>query len=1123
MVDNTQQTMFELNNILSKQKQKRNERTLNSLLTSNITQPKTLQTSRGKNDIYQNEIAYQQPTPPINIALNQLLKQEASLDQYSKKLLINNQHRHRRQQSLIQQSNSTHLSSKRQMQQKTLNNVNHFILHEENKHTESNEFKNGIKNAVTTDDENQQDICNFKTTDNQVFIPNIKASHFLDFDKTDRNLTEKSTTTDYTQVRVDASYNNSMLAYLLKRQIRGDVGIQSSDSRIKNEQNNFQLDLSQDQLQSFINQINETSKMNSTIQIGQLKEYKIGSTANNSKTNIGKFQKLNSDFQKYQQLILNGSQFTLKQVNPLKSTRVSVQISPNEMQVEELGCSQQNLLDFNNERNEHRFNQTDGLIHQNSQAHQNRNRAYIKSELYQHKNNFEMFQKQMLTRRELEKLILLNKLKRDGIQMGPFECIEKELLQISNSNQKLEQSNQKSKQQISQQQQQNIITLHNIQQSVIEQSQQLNGNKEGKRLTSKKFQQTGEHDSQMILKKMIQDQLHRNINHAYNMQSNFQLQGKRVQSTEDTRRQEKSTGRNIINSNIKNMANREGGEPLPQRAQTLKQKKHSESEIDSGLPQPVEVVKVKSKQYYVDHPPQQQPERTSQILLQSQKRHSQPKNLNFRINQQLFKNTLQKKPTNISSSKEESKREDPSSSLLDQEQISTSRTLNQQKLGQNFNNCIDIINMYLKLTIKNKNSLTQVDAIRFVKLTKIIRVHLNQMQKQSCNELNQFIKSREFISQSRLRIHSYLSETIFKSFSADVQLNFSKKEYVKFYVDSTGNNNVLVKNILKRRNWMQFQDSIKQNFDQASIIWTQWKKLKILDQQKAHQIYAKIDGNHHLTNKYFLLATMKQFYKSQDRDYRKIMPWTFKIELYEKNILQNKQFIKFKKSFLDQESQNPQNNLWILKPGENSNRGKGIVIMKDLKDILTFIEEQRGQKVVIQKYIQNPLLINKRKFDIRVFGLVQLMNKTEYRCYFYKEGYLRTSCREFTTDNLDNRFVHLTNDAIQKKSSDYGKFEMGNKISYDDFNQILLKEKGVDFYQEILPMIRNAVRDTLEAFATVLEDQNLQPFKNFNNFEGEEYDYLNSQEYSMNEIKYEMIFSKTIEFSKEVNLVEPSQ
>ena len=50
--------------------------------------------------------------------------------------------------------------------------------------------------------------------------------------------------------------------------------------------------------------------------------------------------------------------------------------------------------------------------------------------------------------------------------------------------------------------------------------------------------------------------------------------------------------------------------------------------------------------------------------------------------------------------------------------------------------------------------------------------------------------------------------------------------------------------------------------------------------------------------------------------------------------------------------------------------------------------------------------------------------------YFYEDGYIRTSCVEFDLDNLDNRFIHLTNDAVQKKAEDYGKFENGNKLSY---------------------------------------------------------------------------------------------
>lgn len=36
-----------------------------------------------------------------------------------------------------------------------------------------------------------------------------------------------------------------------------------------------------------------------------------------------------------------------------------------------------------------------------------------------------------------------------------------------------------------------------------------------------------------------------------------------------------------------------------------------------------------------------------------------------------------------------------------------------------------------------------------------------------------------------------------------------------------------------------------------------------------------------------------------------------------------------------------------------------------------------------------------------------------------------------------NKFVHLTNDAIQSRSSDYGKFQEGNKVSWKNFQKWL--------------------------------------------------------------------------------------
>ena len=212
------------------------------------------------------------------------------------------------------------------------------------------------------------------------------------------------------------------------------------------------------------------------------------------------------------------------------------------------------------------------------------------------------------------------------------------------------------------------------------------------------------------------------------------------------------------------------------------------------------------------------------------------------------------------------------------------------------------------------------------------------------------------------------------------------------------------------------------------------------------------------------------------------MPLTFRMNIDRKaGTNGNAGYLKFTKAY-DELFEKEGQSVWIVKPGENSNRGRGIQIFEDLDQIREFVETTTREdvthnmtKFVIQKYITNPLLIEKRKFDIRCFGVAQLLtgpdNTREFRGYFFKEGYLRTSSREFTLNDLENRYIHLTNDAIQNKSADYGKFETGNKMSYDDFNEILKQLKGVDFYKTILPQIKQGITDTLEAFANILEDQ----------------------------------------------------
>lgn len=74
---------------------------------------------------------------------------------------------------------------------------------------------------------------------------------------------------------------------------------------------------------------------------------------------------------------------------------------------------------------------------------------------------------------------------------------------------------------------------------------------------------------------------------------------------------------------------------------------------------------------------------------------------------------------------------------------------------------------------------------------------------------------------------------------------------------------------------------------------------------------------------------------------------------------------------------------------------------------------------VISRYVDNPMLIGGKKFDLRMYCLV-----TSYRplkAWMFDEGFGRFCNELYSSDvaEIDNMFVHLTNVAIQKFSEKY--------------------------------------------------------------------------------------------------------
>jgi hypothetical protein len=186
-------------------------------------------------------------------------------------------------------------------------------------------------------------------------------------------------------------------------------------------------------------------------------------------------------------------------------------------------------------------------------------------------------------------------------------------------------------------------------------------------------------------------------------------------------------------------------------------------------------------------------------------------------------------------------------------------------------------------------------------------------------------------------------------------------------------------------------------------------------------------------------------------------PTTFISDGSNKNIHLQKTLIRHVEKFLPDKQW--YKNLWLVKP-EGMNRGRGIEVFNNLKDIMNFVGSKNPRaRYVIQKYIERPMLYHSRKFDIRVWAL---FTGDDTKVYFYKRGYLRTSSDEFTTRINDNKAVHLTNNWFQQHLDNYGRFEDGNTLSFEKFQEYLdetYPDLDINVYDHFLTRIKDIVID----------------------------------------------------------------
>ncbi|CAG05225.1 unnamed protein product, partial [Tetraodon nigroviridis] len=136
---------------------------------------------------------------------------------------------------------------------------------------------------------------------------------------------------------------------------------------------------------------------------------------------------------------------------------------------------------------------------------------------------------------------------------------------------------------------------------------------------------------------------------------------------------------------------------------------------------------------------------------------------------------------------------------------------------------------------------------------------------------------------------------------------------------------------------------------------------------------------------------------------------------------------------------------FIVKP-DGGSQGDGIYLIRDPSELKATAGPQARQGVV-QEYVHKPLLIDKLKFDIRLYVLMKSLEPLEI--YIAKEGLTRFCTEPYqepSQKNLSHVFMHLTNYSLNVHSGNFVHSESQSTGSKRSLSSVLyrLAAKGVD-------------------------------------------------------------------------------
>ncbi|KAI5612254.1 inactive polyglycylase TTLL10 [Silurus asotus] len=264
-----------------------------------------------------------------------------------------------------------------------------------------------------------------------------------------------------------------------------------------------------------------------------------------------------------------------------------------------------------------------------------------------------------------------------------------------------------------------------------------------------------------------------------------------------------------------------------------------------------------------------------------------------------------------------------------------------------------------------------------------------------------------------------------------------------FFYFGGGNGSSIVVPYCESKGWQRIYDKNRLDY---RLKWCELKSSRTYYQfREGEQLVYQIPNNRVLTTKIGLLNSLREYERvsckiNHGKGQRRLkmcefIPDTFRMDVKDE-----------REAFFSQTDglYADKGHIWICKP-TGLNQGRGIFLLHTPEDIAAFkgkmqmladshtnkkIPLCRSQAMIAQRYIQNPLLLKGKKFDVRSYFLIACT--TPYMVFF-RHGYVRLTCDLYDLKS-NNLTAHLTNQYMQKKNPLYSTLKEETVWSMEHFN-----------------------------------------------------------------------------------------